>query len=370
MSEIRYLCGESDVFVGRRGRLKRYLVCAMEGYFPVLAKTGANSLAVIFRVGGPHVGISATLAVSTSQDGGVSWSDPVEIQPRWDDNRNPAFGVNARGKLLAAFWKARLHAYAEEVPGQGLRYVGRESESWKTVPALYYCKSSDGGRTWEAPRSYMSEMLTLASPYGRIIPAPDGTLLMGVYGVPREPREGVRDISILLRSADGGETWGDETLVATGYNETAYAFLPDGRLIAAARSESGHVAVLFSADQGHTWSRPTQVTRDGEHPADLTVLSDGRVLLTFGRRIRPMGCGLLLSYDGGVTWDRDQEVLLAGDGVLNGDLGYPSTVQLDDGHLVTVLYYASGSEMSRDFGGWGEVSCQAIHYRLEDLFRP
>jgi hypothetical protein len=59
--------------------------------------------------------------------------------------------------------------------------------------------------------------------------------------------------------------------------------------------------------------------------------------------------------------------LLAGDGVENRDLGYPSTVQLDDGTIITALYYASGSEMSGDYHGWGSVSCQAIHYREEDL---
>ena len=68
----KYLMGESDLFVGRRRRLKRYLVCSLQGYFPVLVKTGPNALAIVFRTGGPHVGISATLAVSTSSDGGMS----------------------------------------------------------------------------------------------------------------------------------------------------------------------------------------------------------------------------------------------------------------------------------------------------------
>jgi hypothetical protein len=94
-----------------------------------------------------------------------------------------------------------------------------------------------------------------------------------------------------------------------------------------------------------------RVTRDGEHPADLTVLQSGCVLLTFGRRIRPMGCGALWSEDGGHTWRADREILLAGDGVESADLGYPSTVQLADGHIVTVLYYASGSEMSEGLRG-------------------
>lgn len=364
---LKYLAGESDIFVGRRARLKRYLVCSMQGFFPVLVRTGADSLAAVFRTGAPHVGITGTLAVSTSEDGGVTWSDPVEVQPRWDDNRNPAFGVSDSGDLILSFWKARLHAYQEGPDGAGLHYRGGRDERQASVAGLYHCKSSDGGRTWTQPRPYMSDLLSLGSPYGRILVAPDGSLMMPVYGAPREPLDGCRDVSILLRSADGGDTWGDETLVACRYNEASYGFLPDGQMIAAARSESGHVAVLFSDDLGRTWSEPVQVTRDGEHPADLTVLNSGRVLLTFGRRIRPMGCGALLSDDGGHTWRHDREILLAGDGVENSDLGYPSTVQLADGHIVTLLYYASGSEMSEPAHGWGRVSCQAIHYREEDI---
>ena len=123
----------------------------------------------------------------------------------------------------------------------------------------------------------------------------------------------------------------------------------------------------FSDDGGRRWSPPIPITRDGEHPADLTVLASGTIQLTFGRRIRPLGCGALLSRDGGRTWDTHHEVLLAGDGVRNQDLGYPSTVQLRDGTIVTALYYASGSETGADWGGWGDLSCQAIHYQERDI---
>lgn len=366
MSTGRFNRGQSDCFVGRRIRLDRYLVCSMQGFFPVLAKTGPAALAVIFRTGGAHVSPSATLAVAVSADGGKSWSDPVEITPRWEDSRNPAFGVNAQGELIAAFWKACMDGYVDGANGPAWKQGPADSEG--KVPSTFLASSPDNGKTWTAPRPYSSRLLRLASPYGRIIAAPDGTLLMNLYGTPREPVAGAHDISVLVRSRDGGKTWGDETLVAATHNETSFAFLPDGRLLAAARSESGHVAVLSSADGGRTWDRPVQVTRCGEHPADLTALPDGKVLMTFGRRIRPMGCGALLSLDGGRTWDTRREILLAGDGIRNLDLGYPSTIRLDDGTLVTALYYASGSEAGSDGGGWGDVSCQAIHYREQALF--
>jgi hypothetical protein len=42
-----------------------------------------------------------------------------------------------------------------------------------------------------------------------------------------------------------------------------------------------------------------------------------------------------LSADAGKTWS--EPILISDDGT-SGDLGYPSTVQLDDGSLVTVWY--------------------------------
>jgi hypothetical protein len=168
MATIPILSGESDIFVGRRARLRRYLVCAMEGYFPVLAQLGPDSLAVIYRLGAPHIGILGTVGVATSQDGGRSWSDPVALCPRGRDARNPALGVSRAGRLIAAYWEAALHCY-EQGPDGELRWKEKENESWRNVPALMTMGSSDGGRTWSAPRAYKSSLLSLDSPYGRIV---------------------------------------------------------------------------------------------------------------------------------------------------------------------------------------------------------
>lgn len=373
-ADYKYLRTESDYFVGRRGRLHRYLVCSFAGYFPVMVRTGPQSLSTIVRSGGPHLGITGTLSVANSDDGGKSWSDLVQVAPRFEDVRNPAYGVNADGQLVAAYWQARLHRYDMDPQGGGLQYAFNFDEFdpvRNEIPAMFTVVSGDRAHTWSEPRPYQSRILTMVSPYGRIIAAPDGTLLMSAYGVLREPVAGVNHAVIIVRSTDGGRTWGDETLLARGYNETSIALLPSGRLVAVARKDAryAHVAVCFSDDMGRTWTAPEQVTRDGEHPGDLTVLASGKLLLTFGRRVRPYGCGALVSDDGGRTWNADREVLLAGDGVRDHDLGYPSTVQLADGTIVTALYYGSGSDATEQsrLRGWGDVSCQAIHYREEDL---
>jgi photosystem II stability/assembly factor-like uncharacterized protein len=366
-----FLAGEADMFVGRRGRLKRYLVCSMEGYFPVAVRTGEKSIATIFRVGAPHVGIKGTLATASSNDGGKTWSDPIEVQPRWLDTRDYAFGFSAQGEWIVAFLRAGLHSYVAGPNGATwtpAKDPVREDRA-RNMPAVFVARSGDNGKTWTQPQAYASPLIVDGSCYSRIIQAPDGTLLLSLYGMQRDPNRNKECAAIVVRSRDGGKTWGDESLVATGHNETAMAFLPNGRLLAASRSDGpGHISVLSSEDMGRTWSKPLQVTRDWEHPADLTVLQSGAVLMTFGRRIRPMGAGALLSDDGGKTWNTQREVLLAGDGIESLDLGYPSTVQLADGTIVTLMYFATGSVMSEDaVGGWGKVSCQAIHYREEDI---
>ncbi len=367
MELSRCLSAQTDCFVGARRTIRRTLVCSMEGYFPVVVRTGDRSLAGVFRTGGTHVGICATLAVSTSADGGDSWTDPVEITPRWQDARNPALGVGPHGEIIVSFWMAALHGYREGESGPQWDCREAPQERFST-PALYLTSSRDNGLTWAEATPVPMETLTLASPYGRIITAHDGTMLMSVYGRAAQPVEGVRDTAVILRSSDGGHTWGDETVVGPRYNETTYAYTPDGDLLAALRTESGRIDVARSSDHGRSWSDPVPVTRDGEHPADLTVLTDGEILMTFGRRIRPYGCGALLSRDGGRTWDTEKEILLAGDGVRNTDLGYPSTVQLGNGSICTLLYYASGSALSPGpTSNWGEVSCQALHYSLADI---
>lgn len=57
--------------------------------------------------------------------------------------------------------------------------------------------------------------------------------------------------------------------------------------------------------------------------------------MSYGHRRQPFGNQARYSDDEGVTWS--DPVVISGDGS-GGDLGYPSTVELDDGSLITVWY--------------------------------
>jgi Neuraminidase (sialidase) len=182
-------------------------------------------------------------------------------------------------------------------------------------------------------------------------------LVMSAYGGTRENN---RVDAIVLRSTDGGRTWGDESSVLELANEMSICVVGD-ELVGAARRVDTSTAIVRSGDGGRTWSAPVAATRNGEHPADLCVLREsGQLLMTYGRRMRPLGCATKTSRDGGATWT-EHEVLLAGDRI-GQDVGYPSTVQLDDGTLVTALYFAHGSAGSEGPAGWGETSCQVLRY--------
>lgn len=370
---MNFYTSESDYIIGKVGKLRRYLICSMEGYFPVLAKTGQNSLAVIFRTGGPHLGTSATVAVALSDNGGVSWSDPKEITPRWHDARNPALGVNDKGQLIAAYWKAKNAIYDREKLEAGypsfLSNLSNLSKGYPGNTECFYQISPDGGKTWdgqEYPLKLNADDMQMFCPYGRIISGNDKTMYMSVYGTKKTTA--TDDCAFILRSYDGGENWGDESAFPAGFNETSYVLTKSGVMVAAARgAKDGAVYIARSHDKGRMWSTPERVTRPGEHPGDLCELASGKLLLTYGRRIRPMGCGGLVSCDGGETWDYGNEILLAGDGIQNSDLGYPSTVQLGDGTINTAIYYASGSETSNSW--WGDVSCQLIKCTEKDIVK-
>ena len=118
----------------------------------------------------------------------------------------------------------------------------------------------------------------------------------------------------------------------------------DGRIVAQIRNENpnnnNENLQTISKDGGKTWTTPEPIGVWGI-PSFLNKLADGRLLMTYGYRRAPMGVQARVSDDNGDTWS--EAMIIYGEGA-TGDLGYPSTVQLDDGSLLSVWYEVQPQE--------------------------
>ena len=146
-------------------------------------------------------------------------------------------------------------------------------------------------------------------------------------------------------SADDGKTWspvaelpvreGDD---ASNYHELHTIEAADGRLIVQIRNHNnanrGETLQTHSTDGGKTWAVPYSIDVWGL-PSHLLRLSDNRLLMTYGHRRAPLGNQARISSDNGQTWSAP--MIIYGDAA-SGDLGYPSTVEILPGKLVTVWY--------------------------------
>ena len=130
-------------------------------------------------------------------------------------------------------------------------------------------------------------------------------------------------------------------------NEPHLIELPDGRLICQIRGENAELfnggdEKLFtvfqsvSDDGGKTWTEPEMLLdKTGGAPPHLIRLSSGVLLSTYGRRKQPYGIMAMISLDGGESWEKDIRIYK---NTASDDIGYPSTVELSDGTLLTVFY--------------------------------
>jgi len=331
--------------------VERSLVVSQQGYFPVALRLSDSRIAVVLRGGAAHVGIKGRLDIVFSSDEGKTWTKPAVVNDSPVDDRNPAFGQAKDGTLVVGFW--RTARYDE---------MGRYDEKLDKPVNTWVTRSSDGGKSWSEPDEIDVADIGWGSPYGKIVTLPDGAMLMPVYGEgirPRGEKPAIHeDVSYLYRSIDHGKTWKRfSTPGPKRFNETGLARLAGGRLVAAMRTNSPQdVWLTASDDDGKTWSEPKKLTSGSVHPADLVALPDGRVLLVTGYRVAPEFGVRALVGDKTGQFDGAGSVPLVTDAT-NTDCGYPSSVLLKDGRVLTV-YYSVGVNGEPNWG----VHCGALIY--------
>ena len=307
-----------------------YVAIDNKGPWPNLTRLPSGEIAAaIYNHPSHGTGTGSDVELWVSGDGGRAWSFRSKVSEHADNpnaiRMNHAVGLNARGELVAI-----VSGYQE---GQKLPLL-----------PLQCCISSDNGLTWRRHTLPIDRV-----PFGDVFPLPDGRLVCPMYA--HKSREPKGRWSSIFFSDDGGRTWGNEARIAEA-NETHVIRCRSGVWLAAGRTNCidrmddvlphGSGELLFeSRDEGKTWSAGKPLSPQGQENAHLLELSDGRLLCSFTSRIPGLfGVVLRLSKDAGRTWSYPVVLIsMPGRDWHKTDCGYPSSVQLEDGTIVTAYYF-------------------------------
>ena len=262
-----------------------------------------------------------------SLDHGKTW---MQIPWQFDPN---GFGISRDGRL----W-----------------IVDRQPQKSNSV--ILIGQSSDGGRTWEtqdldcgpfAPGG-VDDPYTIATPHGaftNFFELSDGTLMFSVglryddwgdFENEDQSRPGIRDV--MIRTTDGGKTWGDPTIVHQHATETDFAVDPTNprTVLAFTRIQRGLLPgedraatvcsfgwpfkngmLLKSTDGGRTFNElPGGMTECYGHRGAILWTKNNTVIVTRNRGCRTMeerqsrgrngaAIEVQISCDGGRTWLAD-----------------------------------------------------------------
>ncbi len=296
-------------------------ICVLKGVcaWPNLQKFANGDLAVVFYNQPSHARIEGEMDVLFSQDSGKSWNRRAtlfERVPGLCRNNHSAGAFGSRMVVLCGGWKL----FREYL----LTPMGAISE--------------DGGRNWEILERPQGIFPVPHVPFGNIVTADNGDCCMTTY-----VNFNGLTMNLFLRSADGGRSWKTLSDIARSCNESCPLHLGGGRWIVMVRTEDRGLLQYDSTDDGASWRYAGALTRCLQVSGSLIRLSDGRILLSYGNRIPgEFGIEARISEDDGKNWSDPLRIAQ----MPSDDGGYPSTVELNGGGLLT-LFYTSVTEVHR-----------------------
>jgi len=230
------------------------------------------------------------MLVSRSDDGGLTWGDPVDVSPVLSNP--PRFPFDDKVAITAdptdadnvyVVWDRGL------IPFSWARPHNANFKFWGSSQPTLFTRTTDGGQTWAKPRALYNPGANNFSIFNQIVVLPDGTLVDQMFEfLARKNNDGGGKFTgrvTVLRSTDKGVHWGQPIRVG----ETVPAFLLDtdlpqrvgGQAIVADLHPAspgygnlysvwtdgrfsdpplqfGDIALSMSTDGGRTWSEPSK----------------------------------------------------------------------------------------------------------------
>ena len=302
-----------------------------------------------------HGDPSTEACLTTSSDGGQTWSEPRIFCGGNLTNQNltllpdgTLICITQREQMLPLKVYERIKQSKPLLSSRGPREFGYETASH----GVQVMRSTDSGRAWEGP-TFISPVPgtepilpgwpSPAGLRGSAIPLDDGSVGVAVYGWIDLPR-GVSNVWFMV-SQDGGVSWEARGRIADDpdghfyYNETGVYQCASGKLVALIRVErkpDDRLYTSVSTDTGRTWSTPRREEVKG-HPYQAARMSSGNVLLAYGYRHEPRGIRARLLDPECEDVSGAEELVLRDDGGVR-DLGYPHVLSLPDGTGLVTYY--------------------------------
>ncbi len=314
--------------------------------WPTLTQRNSGELLLVWSGGREaHVCPFGRVDLMSSNDEGQSWTWPRTLLDGPSDDRDAGIVETAKGAILvttftsdaweSVYAKASAESWSDERLARWNAAAARLTpEQRQAELGTWMIRSTDGGISWSGRYE-----VPVNSPHGPVRLSDGRLLYAGKQLWLDVPKVGV---SI---SSDDGVSWGPviefpprEGDKFDDYHELHAVEASDGRIIVQLRNHNPQnnreTLQTHSDDGGQTWTVPYSIGVWGL-PSHLFRLRDDRLLMTYGHRRNPLGNQARVSDDGGRRWS--EPIIISDDGT-SGDLGYPSTVELSDGALLSVWY--------------------------------
>lgn len=317
-----------------------------------------GELLLAFREGPEHtVGFGSTVngrvCTIRSSDGGKAWGEQQVIsEQHYEDHRDPSVIQLRDGTLLMQY----IHSDRYDTT------TGVVLPADETNYHIHVLRSFDGGHNWEKkPIEIDHAPFATAIAECKCLELPSGRILMPLDNV---APQGAPKAAAVFASDDKGASWRYLSTICEVDAETGYPPWPcepslartgSGRIVAMIRTQpprGGNLWQSISEDEGLTWSAPREIPLFDGGRGDLLLLSDGRLLCSIGYRgdfgyghkpgqrkssaLETNGIRVSMSDDEGESWGPARVLR---DDFPNDDMGYPSSVELDDGRVLTVYWY-------------------------------
>ncbi len=335
------------------GEINRHVIVAQgneevfQGHPTTLLLPDGKTMYCVWTIG--HGGTCGPMAVSN--DGGLSWermdNQLPEVFSRFKRCPSIYRMVDKKtGKerlwVFSALQLPEAYSRNERCPDiyrKVFKKVGERLWFVSPLPDMPRIMSEDGGRTWtELPAIGFKCIMTFSS----IVRLKDGSY-MGFYHWGEELK---RSAVLQSKTEDGGMTWSDPEVIAEVDEKfpcEPFVFRsPDKKELCCIMRENTHKGrslVMFSTDEGKSWSEPVDtpwgLTGD-RHKGVYT--KDGRLFIAFRDRRLKAFAGWVGTYDDIKKGQSGQYLVKLLHSYDEADCGYPGVEMLPDGTIIATTY--------------------------------